>query len=572
MEAVTEKIEVSRIAAPRHTAARAMLQALADRGVRIAFGIPGGLVSPFFDALAEVPEIEIVSTRHEAMAAFAAMGYAAATGRPAIVITTGGPGITNAITGVAAALAEELPMIVIAGDVPQSARSRGAIQDSTTNAIDVVAMMRTVTRWSVAVERASQAGPAAEQAFRTATGARPGPVFLSIPLDVGNTPIAHSAIAMSAPAPARPDLAACATVAAALAGARRPLLVVGNGARSAAAEIRLLAERLTIPVVTTPHAKGVFPESHRLHLGGIGFGGHTSASEYLASRPDVVCILGSRLGDTATNGWTLPITGAEATFQIDREASHLGRNYPLTLGVVADCAEALRAIDASLPSDVAKPQREFKGIRRIAPAGGADVRETLHPARVLELIQLAFPRALFTSDQGEHCAFAVHYLTIDEPGGFRAMVGLGSMGSGIGGAIGTRCARPDREVVAICGDGGLAMYAGEILTCAENGIGVLFVVFNDGRWNMIHHGFQAVYGRRPRGLPAHVADLAETARGLGAIGVRIDDPSALAPEKLRPLLEPRRPVVLDVRIDAEVSLSAATRSASLRKSAFGGAL
>jgi acetolactate synthase-1/2/3 large subunit len=571
MEAITIGREVRGDVEPRPTAARAMLRALADRGVRVAFGIPGGLVSAVFDALAEVPEIELVATRHEAMAAFAAMGYAAATGLPAVVLTTGGPGITNALTGIAAASAEELPMIVIAGDIPSSARGRGAIQDSTTNALDVVAMMRTTTRWSATIERPANARPAAEQAFRIATGSRPGPVFLSLPLDVGNATAEEWRLSVGPPGATRPDPAACSAVAASLARSRRPLLVLGNGARGAARQARSLAERLALPVVTTPHAKGVFPETHPLHLGGIGFGGHASASAYLASRPDVVMVLGSRLGDTATNGWTLPVAGSEATFHIDRDAAMIGRNYPVTLGIVADCAEALREIESSLPFDVARPQREFGGIQRLPPpVEGGSAR--LHPARVLAALQVAFPDAIFTSDQGEHCAFAIHYLTIDEPDAFRAMVGLGSMGSGIGSAIGIRFARPDRQVVAICGDGGIAMHAGEILTCVENGIDVVFVVFNDGRWNMIHHGFKAVYGRMPRRLPAHVADLAEAARGLGAIGVRVSDPSALAPDALRPLLAQRRPIVLDVRIDADVSLSVATRSASLRRSAFGGAL
>ncbi len=169
------------------TVARTMLQILACRGVRLASGIPGGLVSPIFDALADVPEIELVVTRHESIAAFAAMGYAAATGRPALVLTTAGPGITNAMTGIAAAFAEELPLIVIGGDIPSSGRGRSSIQDSSTNALDAVAMLRTVTRWSASVENGAAVASFAEQAYHLATGARPGPVFLSLPLDTGLT-------------------------------------------------------------------------------------------------------------------------------------------------------------------------------------------------------------------------------------------------------------------------------------------------------------------------------------------------------------------------------------------------
>jgi acetolactate synthase-1/2/3 large subunit len=152
------------------------------------------------------------------------------------------------------------------------------------------------------------------------------------------------------------------------------------------------------------------------------------------------------------------------------------------------------------------------------------------------------------------------------------MVGLGSMGSGIGAAIGIKRARPDRPVVCICGDGGFAMHAGEVLTCVENGLGVVFAVFNDGRYNMIHHGFQAVYGRAPRGLPSRAADLARTAASFGAVGMRVQRASDLDAGRVRALVRAGRPALLDTRFDASVTLSADTRSASLRQAAFGGAL
>ena len=554
------------------TVARTMLQILACRGVRVAFGIPGGLVSPIFDALAEVPEIELVVTRHESIAAFAAMGYAAATGRPALVLTTAGPGITNAMTGIAAAFAEELPLIIIGGDIPSSGRGRSSIQDSSTNARDAVAMLRTVTRWSARVENGAAVASFAEQAYHLATGARPGPVFLSLPLDTGLTHARSLGLATSTGHPARPDPDACVSIAAALLRARRPLLVAGNGARSGACELRSLVERLSIPVVTTPHAKGVFPDSHPLHLGGIGFAGHPSASAYLATRPDVVCIVGSKLGDTATNGWTQRIQGTESSFQIDREPLVIGQNYPVTLGLVSDAGTALRAIERALPTDIALPLRELRSMRRRSEASLTEDCTPMHPARVLRLLQQAFPDAIFTADQGEHCAFALHYLTIDRPDAFRAMVGLGSMGSGIGAAMGMRRADLSRPVVCVCGAGGIAMHAGELLTCVENGLGVVFAVFNDGRYNMIHHGFEAVYGRAPPGLPSMMADLALTATSFGAVGVRVDRPEQLDAEQLRRLVREGRTVLLDIRFDASVSLSADTRSASLRQSAFGGAL
>lgn len=555
------------------TAAEHILRVFAERGVRAAFGVPGGLVSPIYDALAAVPSIGLVSARHETMAGFAAMGHAVATGAPALVLTTGGPGITNAITSIAAASAEDVPLIVIAGEVGTSMTTRAAFQDSSSNAIDVVAMMRTITRYSARVEDAAAAPGMAAHAIRMATGHKPGPVFLSLPINVGNARTRAIPISMAPPEmPPAADEASCAIVARELLRARMPLLVLGNGARHAAAAIRELAERTCTPVVTTAHAKGVFPESHPLHLGLIGFGGHPSAMHYLAAKPDAVCVIGSRLGDFATDGWSAPIAGTRATFQIDRDPLLVGRNYPVTLGIVADARAAVESVLASLPVDVRRRDREQHARTYVRPESITSDASPLKPARVLAALQAAFPDALFTSDIGEHCAHAAHYLVIDDPSRFRAMLGIASMGTGIGVAIGARHARRDRPVVCICGDGGFAMHAGDLLTCVESGIDIVLVVMNDGRWNMVHHGFRAVYGKQPDALAGRIADLAAVARGFGAIGERIDTAADLDPERLRALARVGRPVVLDVRIDPDEALSVGTRSAAVRRSAFGGAV
>jgi acetolactate synthase-1/2/3 large subunit len=284
----------------------------------------------------------------------------------------------------------------------------------------------------------------------------------------------------------------------------------------------------------------------------------------------VVCILGSRLGDAATSGWTIPIGGTEATFQIDRDPRLIGRNYPVTLGVVGDATLALRTMLSFLPTDIHPVDRPLvRGIERTKPHFATSDEVPLKPARVLTALQAAFPDAFFTSDQGEHFVQAVHYMQVDAPDQFRAMLALASMGAGIGAAIGAREALPGRTVVGICGDGGFAMHAGEILTCVESGINVIFAVLNDGKWNMINHGFETVFGRSPAALPSHVADIAAVASGFGAIGVRIETPEDLEPSKLCALASRGLPVVLDIRIDSSFSLSARSRSASLKQSAMG---
>ncbi|HEX3344284.1 MAG TPA: thiamine pyrophosphate-binding protein [Polyangiaceae bacterium] len=547
------------------TAARALLETLAGHGVRVAFGIPGGAASPIFDALLDVPDITFVATRHEAMAGFAASGFARATGLPALVLTTSGPGITNAVTGMAVATLEELPVIFVAGDVASSAVARGALQDGSPAGIDALGMVRSMTRWATTLHSPDAAVPTAERAWQLATGERPGPVYIGVPLDVGSRASASPPrFVTHAVTPAAMHPLACQKVARLLRNARRPLLVLGNGARSASEEARALAERLSLPVVVTGHAKGVFPERHPLYLGIVGVGQHPSVAEYLAEPPDVVCVVGSRLGDIATNGWKLPLAGTRETIQIDRDPLLVGRNAPVTMGIVGDARRVLSDLLAALPTDVVPPPIRVSGCRSVRAELACSDSVPLKPQRVLAALSEAFPDATWCSDIGEHLSMALHYLRVERPSSFHAMTAFGSMGSGIGAAIGMKLARPDETVIALCGDGGLAMHAGEILTCVENRLGVVFAVFNDGVWNMIQQGFKAVYGRLPPSLPSRVADLAAVARGFGAEGVIIQHPRDLDPARLRQYASSTRPVILDIRIDPGESFTAESRAAAIR--------
>ncbi|HEY3816907.1 MAG TPA: thiamine pyrophosphate-binding protein [Polyangiaceae bacterium] len=547
------------------TAARTLLETFASHGVRIAFGIPGGAASPIFDALVDVPEIRFVATRHEAMAGFAASGYARATGLPALVLTTSGPGLTNAITGMAVATLEELPVILLSGEVASNAVARGALQDGSPAGTDSLAMVRSMTRWATTLQAPDAAAPTAERAWQLATGERPGPVYVGVPLDVGSRPCAPPPrFVKSVRPPAAMAPFEAQKAARLLRTARRPLLVLGNGARKASAEARALAERLSLPVIVTGHAKGLFPESHSLYLGIVGVGQHPSVVEYLSEPPDVVLIVGSRLGDIATNGWRLPLAGSRETLQVDRDPLLIGRNAPVTMGIVGDARDVLTELLGALPTDVVPPPVRVSGCRSVRAELAHSDSVPLKPQRVLSALNQAFPDAIWCSDIGEHLSMALHYLRVEKPSSFHAMTAFGSMGSGIGAAIGVKLARPDETVIALCGDGGLAMHAGEILTCAENGIGVLFAVFNDGVWNMIQQGFQAVYGRLPPSLPSRVADFAAVARGFGAEGIVIQRPADLHPERLRELGSSTRPVILDIRIDPSESFTGESRAATIR--------
>ncbi len=558
---------VSAVAATERcaTAAHAFLQTLADAGVGVAFGIPGGTASPLFDALRTVRGLRYVATRHEAGAAFAALGYARATGVPALVLTTSGPGVTNTLTAVASAHAEEVPMIVVSGEVPLRAFGRGALQDGSSAGWRSHDVMRPLTRWCGCLASPGSARPMAAKALLESTGERPGPVFVSVPLDVGSSESHAVDIFLSPRRSAAPcDEAGCRALARELSRAARPLMVLGAGARGATEQAIHLAERASIPVAVTAHAKGAFPERHPLFLGLLGLGQHPSVDEYLSVPPDVSVVVGSGLDDLATNGWSLPLLGTTASFQIDRDAGALARSMPFTHAIAGGAVQALGAAARFLPTDVGRPVRAIPRLPRVRPEMAQSDAVPLKPPRVLRALAEAFRDAVWVSDIGEHLAYALHYLEVDGPGDFHNFLGFGSMGSGIGAAVGLQLARRDRQVVCVCGDGGFAMMFGELLTCVEQRLPVVFAVMNDGRWNMVEHGFRTVYGAVPEGFVSTVADFGAAAKAVGAIGMRLSRPGDLDPGSLRAAATLRRPVVLDVRIDASESLTPGTRAASIR--------
>lgn len=549
------------------TAAHALLDTLLARGVDTLFGIPGGAIGAVYDACADRPAIRVITNRHESAAVFAAMAYARASGRPAAVLVTSGPGFTNAITGMAAAFCEELPVLVIAGEVPTRNAGRFALQDGSSGGLDVLSVARPITRFAARIERADGIEGLVHRALSAACGPTPGPSLVALPLDVSRAQRRAKPLRVELPVatPGEPSSAACAAAASLLSSARAPLVVLGSGARAAAAsELAVeLAERTGAMVTTTGHAKGAFPERHRSYLGILGFGGHAEVRAYLP-RVDVALVVGSRLGDIATSGWTPDLAPSRALIHVDRDPSVFGRNYDVAVPIVADAEAALRAIVRRLPADSARPVPAGVGLDLGRDPRREDASSPIKPQWLLATLERELPSdTIFTVDIGEHAAFALHHLRVDRAERFHVFAGLGSMGSGLCGAIGIKVARPSAPVVAIVGDGSVAMHAGEILTCVDQGIPVVFVVLNDGGYGMVDAGNAHIYGRRCPGLPGTTADLAGVAASFGALSLTVRRAADLAPGRLSALLASRRPVVIDVRIDPSERLSIATRVASL---------
>jgi acetolactate synthase I/II/III large subunit len=530
---------------------------LAERGVRRVYGIPGGAIGPIYDALAD-SEIDVIVCQHEAMAVYLAAGEARATGRPGVVAVTSGPGVLNTLSPVAAALQDEVPLLILAGEVRTDWSGRGALQDGGTAGLDVLSMFRSVVRFRGTLDQPERFEATLGHAYTAALTHPRGPALLRLPVDV-----------MSAVGPAvadwradtvgdGPDAADLDRLVEVLRGAQRPLVLAGVGARTAGVgpQLEQLAMRLRAPIVTDLDAKGIVPEGRGQCLGLVGVGQPPAVGRYLAQgEVDVLISVGARMDDTSTTGFSALRPSAHHV-QLDHDPKRLHRPWPADLVALGDLQTTLSLLIRSLPRLGARQLLERDAaLQRARAAPCEEVDPVLagaphHPASVVRALQAAFgPEAVFTSDIGNHLLFAARHLVAGFPTSFQMSNGLGSMGSGIGLAMGLAAAYgAARPVIGICGDGGLLMVGNELATCARYQIPVVLAVFDNASLGMVDHGMSHTFGRS-RFCDVPEVDLVAYARSLGAEAITVDSDGVLAGVASH---RPRGPLVLRFPIDASI--------------------
>ena len=527
-----------------------LAELFAELGVERAYGVSGGAIVPFVDALGRSP-IRVLHCRHETGAGFAALEDSLASGQPAVVFTTTGPGITNALTGLVAARWEGARVVFVSAATPARFRGRGAFQESSSHSLPPsLYSAGPLFQYVENLIEASQLELVAAKLRRGLSRVGGFVAHISVPTDVQQLELArprHERVAggvRSMGCDSRSLLAVAERL-----RKHSTALWVGFGARDAADAIRELAERLGAAVMCSPRGKGVFPETHPQFIGVTGFAGHRHAREWLARhRPEQVLVLGTRLGEFTTF-WDPRLVPPRGFIHIDVEPEVTGSAYPAasTLSVQAEIGALVEGLLAELPAQ----RREMPG-RGHSPPPLLRAREQIpvRPQFLMQCVQRCFvdAGALVLTEAGNAFAWGNHFLRFDRSHRYRVSMGFGSMGHAVTGVLGAALADRRRKAVAIAGDGAMLMNS-EVSTAVQYGIPAVWVVLNDSRYGMIDHGMRhAGYGPVETNLP--FTDFVALARAMGADGVAARDERELA-SALERAQRATGPFVVDVRIDPE---------------------
>lgn len=522
-------------------AARTVLEYLKNSGVQYIFGIPAGSVNAFFDELNDMSELTPIVTKHEGAASYMAAAYAKYTNHLSVCIGCSGPGGTNLITGAANAMREHLPVLFLTGAVPVNTIGLNASQE-----LDAEPIFRPVTKYSVTVKETKDLLTEIVKVSEIALSGVPGPVHIAIPIDVQHETVPNVEI----PAPPKgtaivPELDTIKRVAEELLARRSGYILVGQGVRNSVEQLLELAEILNWPIITTPQAKGYIPEDHPLLLGVFGFAGHEVASQLIADGDgQVLFIVGSSLGETATNNYNLNLTKNRFSIQLDFDQSVFNRKYEIDLPVLGDIHSSLLLLIEELRA---------KGLARTSfeVTENKDIYEEdtgeYNTKNVLLTIQKYLPASTrYAIDIGEFMSYVIHHMKVVDYDTFNINVHFGAMGSGIGSAIGSKLAEPERPVACITGDGCFFMHGMEILTAKEYNLPILFIVMNNARLGMVYHGHALQFKRTHPSFEQHPINISAMASAMDIPSFQVTELQDLNQDMLHNLMNLKGPAVLEV--------------------------
>jgi acetolactate synthase-1/2/3 large subunit len=478
-----------------HKGAEIVLQCLRAEGVDLVFGYPGGAIMPLYDAL-EGSGVRHILTRHEQGAVFAAEGYARSTGKVGVAIATSGPGATNLVTGIADAKMDSVPLVCITGQVRSPLIGTDAFQET-----DVFGMTLSLTKWSRLVRTIDEIPAVIAEAFYWARSGRPGPVMLDLPVDLLKASTEFRGAVKFHPHPKPADVAAdstfCDNLIALLQQARKPVALVGAGAKLSGAtlDLRRLLDHLQVPTFATVHGLGAINPEKPYYLGMVGMHG-TRAANMALNETDLLLVFGARLDDRVTGEPSRFAPHARIVhFEID--PAQLDRVRPCELPVIGDLAETI-AVFYDQVKNVSLPDwNEWRSIACGPERAELDARGLSEPTiRFIDELFSHLPEnSIVITDVGQHQMWAAQRYRSSSPRGFMTSGGLGAMGFALPAAIGAQLANPETTVLCISGDGGFQMNIQELATVKRLNLPVKLVIIDNKYLGMVRQWQQLFYNR-----------------------------------------------------------------------------
>ena len=542
-----------------------LIQSLIEEGVEYIFGYPGGAALHIYDSIFKQKEMEHILVRHEQGATHAADGYARATGKPGVVLVTSGPGATNAITGIATAFMDSIPMIVISGQVAKHLIGTDAFQET-----DMIGISRPIVKHSFTVDSAENIPEIVKQAFHIATSGRPGPVVIDVPKDTTapdklfEFKYPNDVDIRSYKPPIDPDPRQIERAVDAIIESNKPVIYAGGGAinSNASEELIRLNEILDFPVTNTLMGLGVYPATHRRFLGMLGMHGTYQANMSMHNA-DLIIAIGARFDDRITNTPKLFAPNAKI-IHLDVDYSSVSKIIEANIAVFGQVKnsllEMIKLLEAKKelidPKDTPWKEQisDWKsqhGLNHEMHLCETDDKPIMPQAVVQHIYNITNGKAFITSDVGQHQMFAAQYYHFDEPRKWINSGGLGTMGFGLPAAMGAKLAYPNDEVICITGEGSIQMCIQELSTCTQYNLPIKIININNEALGMVKQWQDMNYGGRHSAstYQSSLPNFVELAESYGHVGIKIEKNSELKSGLEKALSMKDRLVFVDVYVD-----------------------
>jgi acetolactate synthase-1/2/3 large subunit len=534
--------------------AKALIKCMEKEGVDILFGYPGGQIIPFYNELYD-SNMRHILVRHEQAAAHAADGYARATGKTGVCVSTSGPGATNLVTGIATAYMDSVPIVALTGQVPTSMIGNDAFQEA-----DITGITQPITKHNYLVQDAKELPRIIKEAFHIASTGRPGPVLIDLPKDVQNTEIDFyypEKVEMRGYKPTyKGNIQQIKRAAEEILNSSMPIIFAGGGViiSNSSCELVELAETINAPVTTTLMGISSIPTDHPLYVGMLGMHGSKYAN-YAIQESDLIIAVGARFDDRVT-GKLESFAPNARVIHIDVDPAEISKNVKVHIPIVGDAKQVLKSLNKYVKrcnsgawiEKINKWKKEYPlAYKQMSP-------DVVMPQFVIEQISKVCNDAIIVTEVGQHQMWAAQYFNYRKPRTFITSGGLGTMGYGFPAAMGAKVGRPDKTVIDIAGDGSFQMNSQELATVVQNEIPVVVVILNNGYLGMVRQWQELFYEKRYScTFIKGSVDFVKLAEAYGALGLRAERPSEVGPA-IEEAVRSGRPAVVDVIVECEANV------------------